>query len=90
LQKIGDTDQSIDKNTLENNSVGVIMTAEGGRPSVRYNVIANNVKGTWSDEGKLYRVAMKEMDMDMDLDPRLHGDDEFMERRIQQQFIVIP
>jgi hypothetical protein len=28
--------------------------------------------------------------MNMDLDPRLHGDDEITERRIQQKFDVIP
>jgi nitrous oxidase accessory protein NosD len=47
LQKIGDTDRSINGNTLENNSIGVIVTAEGGRPSEN-NAIGNNVKVTWS------------------------------------------
>ncbi|MEK6743391.1 MAG: Ig-like domain-containing protein [Nitrospirota bacterium] len=40
-----DTDPSIDGNTLENNGVGIIVTAAGGRPSVRNNTIANNIKG---------------------------------------------
>jgi len=40
-----DTDPSLDGNTLENNGVGIVVTAAGGRPSVRNNTIANNVKG---------------------------------------------
>lgn len=42
IEVAADTDPSIDGNRIENNRIGIVVTAAGGRPSVRSNFISNN------------------------------------------------
>jgi len=45
IEVAADTDPTIDNNQIENNGIGIVVTAAGGRPSVRNNTISNNIKG---------------------------------------------